>query len=242
MAHKTSQSEASSKQGEAQTELDRRLKEARAARSSGDPARVAGADKQVIALALRELAQLRLLESAFSQSVRLYRRSLDFEDLFETHLDLAIAQIGAFDADAAIAEATRPLSVHPDDLRALTVMGRAHMLRKDYENAAKFFASAASVSPNIDSLYSWATCLLASRDPSQKAKAPDVFLRMTRLAADSGSLHVMFGRAYRDAGDMPAAIREFQRAIARDAVKSVLRVVVLRQISPFNRLTMPGRH
>ena len=39
---------------------------------------------------------------------------------------------------------------------------------------------------------------------------------MMQLAGDSGSLHVMFGRAYRDAEDMPAAILEFKRAIALD--------------------------
>jgi tetratricopeptide (TPR) repeat protein len=216
-AHPTNQPSATGEQSEAQTELDRRLKEAQAARSSGDPARVARADKQVIALALRELAQLRLLESAFSQSVRLYRRSLDFEDLLETHLDLAIAQVGALDTEAAITEANKALSVHPDDFRALTIMGRAHMLRKDYGGAAPFFARAASLTPSIDSLYSWATCLLASRDASQRATVPDVFQRMIQLAGDSGSLHVMFGRAYRDAGEMPAAVREFQRASALDS-------------------------
>jgi tetratricopeptide (TPR) repeat protein len=39
---------------------------------------------------------------------------------------------------------------------------------------------------------------------------------MKQIAGDSGSLHVLFGRAYRDADDMPAAIREFQRAVAID--------------------------
>ncbi len=39
---------------------------------------------------------------------------------------------------------------------------------------------------------------------------------MMQLAGDSGSLHVLFGRAYRDAEDMPAAILEFKRAIALD--------------------------
>lgn len=39
---------------------------------------------------------------------------------------------------------------------------------------------------------------------------------MTKMAGDSGSLHVVFGRAYRDAGDYGAAIREFERAIQLD--------------------------
>ena len=37
-----------------------------------------------------------------------------------------------------------------------------------------------------------------------------------QFRANPVRLHVLFGRAYRDANDMPAAIREFQRAIALD--------------------------
>ena len=43
-----------------------------------------------------------------------------------------------------------------------------------------------------------------------------MFQQMMQLAGDSGSLHVMFGRAYRDAEEMPEAIQEFKRAIALD--------------------------
>jgi tetratricopeptide (TPR) repeat protein len=210
------QSVNSSSKNEPQAELERRLQDARAAHSSGDPLRIAEANEQVIALALRDMGQLRLLESAYPQAVQIYRRSLDFEDVPETHVDLAIALIGAEQPDAAIAEADQVLPRHPDDLRALTVLGRAWMLKKDYGKAAQFLARVAAISPSIESLYSWATCLLASRDPKDRARAAEVFSQMTQLAGDSGSLHVMFGRAYRDAGDMPAAVREFQRAIALD--------------------------
>ena len=39
---------------------------------------------------------------------------------------------------------------------------------------------------------------------------------MLKIAGDSGSLHVLFGRAYRDGDFMQDAIREFNRAIALD--------------------------
>ena len=39
---------------------------------------------------------------------------------------------------------------------------------------------------------------------------------MKKIAGDSGSLHVLFGRAYRDGGDMKSAVSEFERAIAID--------------------------
>jgi len=39
---------------------------------------------------------------------------------------------------------------------------------------------------------------------------------MKRIAGDSGSLHVLMGRAYRDGQDMNAAVAEFRKAIALD--------------------------
>jgi hypothetical protein len=132
------------------------------ARSSGDPNRIKIASQSVIALALREMAQLRLIESAYSQSAELYRRSLDFEDDTGTHVDLAIAEVGRFNPDAAITQLGPVLGRHPDDLRALTAAGRAWTLKKDY-GSCRIPRLCGSISPTIDSLYSWATCLLASK-------------------------------------------------------------------------------
>jgi tetratricopeptide (TPR) repeat protein len=204
------------KLNEAQAELDERLRSAQAERVAGDPIRIANADKRILALALGELAQVRLLQSAYPQAMSLYRRSLDFEDVPETHLDLAIAEVGALETDAAASEAQKFLGAHPDSVRALSVLARANSLKGDYETAAQYLARAATREPSVELLYSWATSLLDSRDPGQKQKAGEVFQRLTEFAGDSGSLHVMFGRAYRDAGDMPAAVREFRRAIALD--------------------------
>ena len=59
-------------------------------------------------------------------------------------------------------------------------------------------------------------CLLQTKKPEDRTRALAVFEQMKLMAGDSGSLHVLFGRAYREAGDMPAAIKEFQRAVAID--------------------------
>jgi len=201
---------------EVQIEMERRLDIARAADLSGDPTQIRKANELVIAYALRQLGQLRLLESAFPQAVQLYRRSLNFEDIPATHIDLSVALIGAEKPDEAIAEAQLVLLAHPDNLRGLTVLGRAWMLKKEYRNAVEPLSRLASLSPSLENLYSLAVCLLAARDPEDKRRAAEVFQQMSHLAGDNGSLHVMFGRAFRDSGDMSAALTEFQRAIAID--------------------------
>ncbi len=200
----------------AEAELAKRVEAANTARSSGDPAAVAVASQQLIALALREMGQLRLLESAYPQAIELYRNSLQFEDIPGTRVDLAVADLQANRLDDAITAADQALSVDPNNVRALTVRGRALMGKRDYAKAASSLTEAAQISPDIESLYTLGICLLATKDPQDKQHAAEVFQHMIAMAGDSGSLHVLFGRAYRDADDMPSAIHEFQRAVQLD--------------------------
>jgi len=59
--------------------------------------------------------------------------------------------------------------------------------------------------------------LLNTKMPEDKPRAQAAFDRMIKIAGDTGSIHVLIGRAYRDSGDTKRAIQEFQRAIALDS-------------------------
>jgi tetratricopeptide (TPR) repeat protein len=201
---------------EAGAELQKRLDAVQGAKASGDPVRVARASEQVIALALRELGQVRLLESAYGQAAELYGRSLDFENIPDTRVDLAIAHFQAGQIDKAIAEADQALLDDPNNVRAFQLLGRAWTSKNDYARASHALARAAEISPSIGNLYSLALSYLATKDAAGRKAADQTFAQMMKVAGDSGSLHVMFGRAYRDAGDMPAAIGEFEKAIRLD--------------------------
>jgi tetratricopeptide (TPR) repeat protein len=215
-AHRTSEPQPN----QAEAELDKRIASAQAALESGDASTIASANQLLIALSLRELAQLMLLESAYPQAVELYRRSLDFEDQAATRVDLAIAELQAQLTSEAIADATKALVADPNDVRALIILGRALMQKQEYAKAAEAFDHGVQIDPDVETLYSLSVCLLQTKDPKDREKnkerAAAIFEQMTQLAGDSGSLHVLFGRAYRDADDMPGAMREFKRAIAID--------------------------
>ncbi len=200
----------------AQAELIKRVEAADAARRSGDPGGVELANKRLIALALRELGQLRLLESAYPQAIELYRRSLDFEEVPATRVDLAIAELQANRLKEAVLDSDKALATDPNDARAYGVRGRALMRQREFAKAADSLSRAAQLQPDIETFYSLGICLLATKDAKDKERAAAVFRQMVELAGDSGSLHVLFGRAYRDAEDMPDAIRELQRAIQLD--------------------------
>ena len=195
------------------SEVEKRIADANSARDSGNPTTVALASKRLIAASLREVAELRLAQSAYPQAIDLYSSSLEFEESPVTRADLAFAELEAGSFDAAIAQAEKARAVSPTDTRADQVLARALMEKAEYARAAESFTRLANSHPDIPTLYSLAICLLATKKPEDRQRGVEIFGRMQKLAGDSGSLHVLFGRAYRDAEDMPAALREFRRAI-----------------------------
>jgi tetratricopeptide (TPR) repeat protein len=200
----------------AEAELQDRLNRVMQAKSAGDVPGVAQASEALIVLGLRELAQLRLLQSAAPQAVKLYEQSLRFENSPETRVDLAIALLYANETEEAIRAANQAVQDDPKNVRAWNTLGKAWMMKSDYAEAARALYRAAEIAPDLESLYNLGISLLSTRDPADKARAPEVFQEMVKLAGDSGSIHVLFGRAYRDARDMSSAIREMRRAIALD--------------------------
>jgi tetratricopeptide (TPR) repeat protein len=200
----------------AQDELSKRLAEASAARETHNTDEIAVANERLIATALRDLAYLRVIEAAYPQAIELYRTSLDFEDSPATTVDLAMAEAQAGQFDEAIKAVRMAQSTGYSDLRIDRILGSSLVQKEQFSEAVAPFTRVAKADPSIENLYALANCLLQTGKPEDKVRAQAVFEEMKQSAGDSGSLHVLFGRAYRDAQDMPTALREFQRAIAID--------------------------
>jgi tetratricopeptide (TPR) repeat protein len=200
---------------EAQVELTRLLQQANQARDAGDPKQVIEANQPLAATTLRLLGQLQLQAGKYAQAADLYQSALPYADTADARTDLAIALWMNQQMDPAIQQASKALADDPKNLRAAIVLGRVSMEKQQYGPAAAAFAQAAALDPgDIELPYSEAIALLSLQKPEDQQKAVAVFQGMQQMAGDSGSLHVLFGRAYRDAGYMPDAIREFERAIA----------------------------
>jgi tetratricopeptide (TPR) repeat protein len=200
----------------AQAELDNRIRAANAAQASGDAVAIARANQRLIPVALRMVAQLRALEHAYPQAIELYRQSIELEDNAETRTDLAVSAVQADQPELAIEEAQKALAADPHSERTYLILGQAYIDKQEFRQAAEVLSRAVERKPEIETYYSLAICWLSTKDAAGKQKANAVFEQMKQLAGDSGSLHVLFGRAYRDAEMMPDAIREFQRAIELD--------------------------
>jgi len=198
------------------SELNARIAEANTARASGDPIAINAASRHLIAAALRQMAELRMVEAAFPQAAELYSKALDFDASAETRADLGLAELQQGKLDEAISDADMARATSPLNVTADQVLSRALMQKGDYARAAESLTRLANAQPDIPTLYSLSLCLLATKKPEDKQRAVQVFGQMQNIAGDSGSLHVLFGRAYRDAEDMPSAINEFRRAIQID--------------------------
>jgi tetratricopeptide (TPR) repeat protein len=162
------------------------------------------------------MARLRLVESAYPQAAALYRESLEFEDTPEAHVELASTSLLSGQPNESIAEARRALIAQPNEAALYVTLGRAYMQKGDFPKAIEALAHAAHLQPEIETYYSLAICWLSLKTPEGNQHAKGVFDQLKLMAGDSGSLHVLFGRAYRDAEMMQDAVTEFETAINLD--------------------------
>jgi len=197
-------------------ELPDRLRAAAAARDTGDPAAVTRTNFQVLALAFRKLANIRSTEGAFPQAADLYQRSLSLEDAAETHVGLASCYLYMNRPDDSLVEASKALLIDPNNARAFNIQGKAWMKKRDYRKAAESLQRVLQIQPEFEPAYALGVTYLDLKDPESKKKAAQVFDTIVQSMGDSGSLHVFFGHAYRDAEMQDDAIRELRKAVALD--------------------------
>ncbi len=194
-------------------EFDRRFAAAQAAAKAGDLPAAAAASEKIVALGLREMGKLRLFEAAYPEAAKFSRRSLEFEDVADAHVDLAAANLFSSRVDEALKEISQALAADPRNATAWTIQGQAQVKKKDYRAAAESFQKSLEIRPNRDTSYRLASCLLRLKE---KEKAAAIFQQMTVASGDGSSLHLLFGIAYRNATMYGDAIREFQRALSLD--------------------------
>jgi tetratricopeptide (TPR) repeat protein len=201
------------KANDPQVELEKRLSASREALQSGDPESIKAASQKVIAFGLQQIAELRMVEGAFPQAIELYQQSLGFEDVPYKHLRLSLGYLQAKKPDDALGEAQKVLFSDPENAIAWRFEGSAWMQRKDYARAAGALAHSLKLQGDSETAYNLAICFLAQH---QKDKAQLVFDDIAKNLGDTGNVHLMFGRAYREQNYPEDAEREFRRSIAVD--------------------------
>ena len=195
-------------------ELPARMQAASAAQQTGDATKIAAANRRLIAVGLRALAELRLAQGDTKQAIDLYQRSIAFEETPQAHTSLALAYMRARRIDDALAEIEPITKADPQNGDAWNVQGRLLMDKKSYGPAAEALARSLQLQGNPLVAYALATAFLDLNDTDN---ANVIFKQITDAAGDSAGAHIMVGRAYQNANKIDDAVREFNRAAAIDA-------------------------
>jgi len=182
-------------------ELEQQLDALHRAKESGDLAAATAHSKLLLGIGLRKMAELHMLETAFPQAAELYRQSLTFVDVGETHLDLAIAYLYGDRADEALLEAGKALAADPANAESWNAQGEALLKKKDYSRAAESLAKAFAMHPDLESAYVLGICYLNLREIE---KADSMFGPIKTTMGDSASFHRPLGRAGRRRDQDPA--------------------------------------
>jgi len=197
--------------------LPDRVKAVQDAQQGGDVARIATANRNLIAVVLCAMAELKLAQGDTAQSIDLYKRSLEFENTPAAHIALSLAYMRAQRTDDALAEIGPITKSDPQNADAWNVQGKLLMDKKEYRPAIESLTHALELENNAFVAYALATAYLNVHETD---KAAVIFKRINAVAGDRASVHIMTGRAYQNAGMMDDAVREFNRAAEIDAKSS----------------------
>src|SRR5207249_8825929 len=112
----------------------------------------------------------------------------------------------------ALQPLSKTVTPHPRNADAHSMLGRTYFALRDYEKSATELKAALELAPNdFDTSFTLAIAYLQQR---QFAAAKRVFGRMLQQFGEQPQLHVVIGRAFREAGLLPEAVDEFKKAIA----------------------------
>ena len=195
-------------------ELPAKLQLVSSAQQTGDAAKIAAANRDMIAVGLRAMAELKLAQGDTKQAIDLYQRSLAIDDTTQTHISLALAYMRAQRIDDALAQIEPVIKADPQNADAWNVQGKLLMDKKSYAPASEALARSLQLQGNPLVAYALATAFLNLK---QNTQAEAIFKQIIESAGDSASAHIMVGRAYQNADQMDDAVREFNRAVQIDA-------------------------
>jgi tetratricopeptide (TPR) repeat protein len=201
----------------AMDDLPARLNAVGVAQQAGEVAKIADANRGLIAVALRAMAELKLAQGDNKQAIDLYKRSVEFENTPNSHIALALAYMRAQRTDDALAEIGPILKSDPKNADAWNVQGKLLMDKKEYGPAAESLTHSLQLQNNVIVAYALATAYLNLKDTD---KAAIIFKQLSAATGDRASLYIMTGRAYQNAGMMDDAVREFTHAAQLDAKSS----------------------
>ena len=133
----------------------------------------------------------------------------------EVLVDLAIAHFGAQQYEMALNASAKALAIAPGNAGAHQMLGKTYFMLGDVGKSITELEAALKLAPNdFDVAYTLGIAYLRNRQP---AAAKQIYDSLIKALGNQPQLHLIIGRAYRQAGLLPEATEQFKRAIVLDA-------------------------
>jgi len=169
---------------------------------------------ETIALGLHQLANLSVSQSRFNEATRLLEEAMKLTPADAgLQVEAAVAWFRAGNSEKAIALVKSVLSLHPENARAHSVLGRISLFREDADGAISELKKALALEYDFETSYFLGVAYLKAK---KTAEASAWFNEIESKMGDSAALHVLFGRAYVLTHFPEPAIAEFRKAIKLD--------------------------
>jgi transitional endoplasmic reticulum ATPase len=145
-------------------------------------------------------------------AVVLYSAALIFDPLSASaYFNRGVAHYNLGEFDAAVADYDNAASLSPNDARILNNRGDAHYRLKDYASATEEFTRALRMDPTYFKPHFNMGLALSAR--GDHALAAEWFGRAIMLRPAFGETYVLRAAAYEAMDRLPAAIRDYQKAL-----------------------------
>lgn len=195
-------------------EVQRRQRALDSARQADDPAAIARASGLVVAAGLRNVAALQLVRGEASAAVETCRRSVDFDDVPETHVELALAYLNAGHSDQALDQVTDVLVADSANALAWRVQGQVWMAKGNYQEAAASLRRSLALQPAVPTRRLLRAALAGGgADKPWKSMPPELLPEGGNSAAML-RLRDILGGALNDLGAAEARQQRFALALA----------------------------
>jgi tetratricopeptide (TPR) repeat protein len=196
-----------------QAELKSRMQAAAEAQQADDPVRVSQANRRLIAFALAQFSDLRMLQGDAKRAAELCAQAIQLEDALDRRYRCAAAMALSGDVDGALQQASVLVAQDPNNALAWSMQGKLLTTKKEFKPAAEALTKSLALQFDPEVAYVLATDFISLHD---KPNADAVFQRLAEVGVNRARLHVMAGRAYEEANLPDDAEREYKQAIALD--------------------------
>jgi tetratricopeptide (TPR) repeat protein len=169
----------------------------------------------ILAEGYGKLGKIYLAQRAYEKAATaLESAALSRPETPEALIDLAVAYFRAGEYEKASESLRKALARNPRSAAARHMLGKTHFMRGEFAKSAAELETALKLAPrDYDVAY---TLGLAYLKQGRLIPAKQIYSRMLRQIGDRPQLHLIFGRAYREAVFLAEAIEEFKKAVALD--------------------------